>query len=76
MDSVKNVKATNLEKVLAQTEWVCPNKVSQIPFIALPCGSNRECGLLGIGFVCCRNRCVQGVPAPARIEMPHERMLQ
>ncbi|KRT82954.1 hypothetical protein AMK59_3557, partial [Oryctes borbonicus] len=72
--SAKQVSTSKLEKLIAQTEWVCPNKVSQIPFIALPC-SSRECEILGIGFVCCRNRCVQGVPAPVKIEMPHEPIL-
>lgn len=66
-------KATPARQVTADTEWVCPNP-SQIPVIALPCFTNTECGILGIGSVCCRNRCVQGVPAQSGLEMAHERM--
>nr|XP_022912906.1 uncharacterized protein LOC111423786 [Onthophagus taurus] len=54
---------------------VCPNRSASLPFFALPCDTNKDCStLLGPSYVCCKKKCVLGVPPP-EVELSHEPIL-
>lgn len=72
VETRKNITAPKTKLIVrSPPKLVCPKNV-RVPIFSIPCDNSRECNFLGAGFVCCKYRCIKGIPPP-KAEVKHSR---